>query len=85
MRIISERCVGRADGFLGLGPSGTDAGHSALRFGNPIGTVDEMTDLSRGERRLHIGTGDVLEEQLQVEILLVVRSDGRTGLLPDDR
>ena len=44
-----------------------------------------MPDLGWRGCGFDVGAGDVLEEGLKVEILLVMRSDGRASLLTDDR
>ena len=44
-----------------------------------------MTDLRRRAGRLHVFAGDVLEEHLQVDLLLIAAADRAAGLLPDDR
>ena len=59
-------------------------GDAALGLGDAIGAVDEVRHLRR-----HVGGLDVLrhvlEDALQVEVLLVMRPDGRARLLPDER
>ena len=56
-----------------------------LGASDPHRPVDQVPDLGGGARRLHVLAGDVLEEGLQVDLLLVAAPDRRTRLLPDDR
>jgi hypothetical protein len=61
-----------------------DAGDPALTLGDAICAVDQMPHPG-GKGRLHIGAGYILEEGLEIKILLVMRPDGRAGLLPHER
>ena len=47
--------------------------------------VDEMADLRRLGRHLHVLRGDVLEQRDEVDLLLVVAAQAHSGLLADDR
>ncbi len=55
-------------------------GHLALGDGHAEGAVDDMAQLRRMHHRLHVG-GDVLEQGMQVDFLLVVAAKRRGGLL----
>ena len=56
----------------------------ALGERDPYRSVDQMARLRRVDARLDVG-GDVLEERVEVDLLLVARSERHAALLPDDR
>ena len=47
--------------------------------------VDEVADLGRLHRHLHVLVRDVLEQRSEVDLLLVVAAEPGPGLLADDR
>ena len=57
----------------------------ALGGGDPHGAVDEMPDLRRLHRHVHVLMADVLEQDGQVDFLLVVAAQPGARLLADDR
>ena len=61
-----------------------DAGHRALVDGDAHGAVHHVAHLRRHGDRLHVFGGDVLEQALQVDLLLVVAAERRARLLADD-
>ena len=73
------------DGILFLDVVGDDeAGDGALALGDAHAAVDEVAGLRRRHAGVHVAAGDVLEEVLQVDFLLVVAADRRARLLADD-
>ncbi len=62
-----------------------DARDRSLVERDPHRAVDQMADLRRLHRHVHVLVCDVLEERLQVDLLLVVAAERRARLLADDR
>ena len=58
-------------------------GDGALGQRDPAGAVDQMADLSRNHRHLDVLVGDVLEQGLEVDLLLVVAAEARPRLLAE--
>ena len=60
-------------------------GHAAFRFRHAHGAVDQVTDLGGRAGLLHERARHVLEHADQVDFLLIVAAERRTGLLPGNR
>ncbi len=61
-----------------------DGGHPPLSDGGADRPVDQVADLRGRRGLLDEGPGHVLEQALEVDLLLVVPSDGGAGLLAAD-
>ncbi len=76
----------RGDGVRLLHVIGNDdRRHGPLGERDPAGPIDEMANLGRLHRHLDEFTGDVLEQRVEVDLLLIVTAESRSSLLPDDR
>ena len=62
-----------------------DAGHRALSLRDAESAVDEMPDLPGGHRRLHKFRGNIFEEALQIDFLLIRTAHRQARRLSDDR
>ena len=60
-------------------------GDRALGERDPAGAIDEVPDLLGHHRHLDELVGDVLEQRLKIDFLLVIAAESGTGLLPDNR
>src|SRR5437016_3018171 len=62
-----------------------NAGHAAFGFGNTHGTINQMADLHWATCQRNVFIRHVFEERDQIDLLLIITSDGRTCCLTNNR